>query len=244
MTYKKPRKSIWVRLGPISASTNRTSAILNDKRRDMPSRRRYWISFRHQNPPAFSSRGRFRYSPRTSGPESFSEYRSIDPIAMPALLFLYVALATPVCCNSNIELFMMEILEALFHRRAVRAFEPVEIPQALREQILDAARHAPSSFNMQPYRLFWVESSARKATAAKLCLGQMPAETASALVVAVADIGSMAATSQAQVGWMRRSGFSYAKIRDYERTAKIGRTCSCQGRSAFLARSNGRFFDW
>lgn len=118
---------------------------------------------------------------------------------------------------------MSEILEALFYRRAVKAFEQVEIPQALREQILDAARHAPSSFNMQPYQLFWVESSARKATAAKLCLGQMPAETASALVVAVADIGSLAATSQAQLEWMRKSGFSYAKVRDYERTAKIGR---------------------
>ena len=118
---------------------------------------------------------------------------------------------------------MNEILEAVFHRRAVKAFEPVEIPQALREQILDAARHAPSSFNSQPYRFFWVESSARKATAAKLCLGQMPAATASALVVAVADIGSLAATSQAQLEWMRRSGFSQAKIRDYKRTAKIGR---------------------
>ena len=118
---------------------------------------------------------------------------------------------------------MSEILEALLQRRAVKAFEAVEIPQALREQILDAARHAPSSFNMQPYRFFWVESSARRATAAKLCMGQMPAETASALVVAVADIGSMAATSRAQVEWMRRSGFSSGKIRDYERTAKIGR---------------------
>jgi nitroreductase len=119
---------------------------------------------------------------------------------------------------------MSEMLEALFHRRAVKAFEPAEIPQVLREQILDAARHAPSSFNMQPYRFFWVESSPRKATAAKLCLGQMPAATASALVVAVADIGSLAATSQGQLEWMRsRSEFSEAKIRDYERTAKIGR---------------------
>jgi len=118
---------------------------------------------------------------------------------------------------------MSEILEALFHRRAVKAFEPVEIPEGLREQILDAARHAPSSFNSQPWRFFWVESSPRKAAAAKLCMGQMPAATASALVVAVADIGSLAATSQAQLVWMRRSGFSDAKVRDYERTAKIGR---------------------
>src|SRR3981081_2037281 len=107
-------------------------------------------------------------------------------------LQLYVAFATLICCDSNIEAPMSEILDTLFHRRAVKAFEPVEIPQVLREQILDAARHAPSSFNSQPYRFFWVESSPRKATAAKLCLGQMPATTASALVVAVADIGSLA----------------------------------------------------
>ena len=118
---------------------------------------------------------------------------------------------------------MNEILETLFRRRAVKAFEPIEIPQALRQKILDAARHAPSSFNMQPYRFFWVESSAKIATAAKLCLGQMPAETASALVVAVADIGSLAVTSQAQSEWMRTNGFSDAKVRDYERTAKLGR---------------------
>ena len=139
---------------------------------------------------------------------------------------------------------MSEILEALFRRRAVKAFEPVAIPQVLREQILNAARHAPSSFNSQPYRFFWVESSQRKATAAKLCMGQMPAATASALVVAVADIGSLAATSQAQLEWMRRSGFSDAKVRDYERTAKIGRILFMLGPFGTLARSSGRFFDW
>ena len=118
---------------------------------------------------------------------------------------------------------MNGILEPIFQRRAVKVFEPVEISPGLREQILDAARHAPSSFNMQPYRFYWVGSTAKKAAVAKLCLGQMPAETASALVVVVADIGSMPATSRGQLEWMRRSEFSEAKIRDYERTAKIGR---------------------
>lgn len=118
---------------------------------------------------------------------------------------------------------MNGILDAIFQRRAVKVFEPVEISRGLREQILDAARHAPSSFNMQPYRFYWVGSTAKKAAVAKLCLGQVPAETASTLVVAVADIGSMSATSRGQVEWMRRSEFSEAKIRDYERKAKIGR---------------------
>jgi nitroreductase len=116
-----------------------------------------------------------------------------------------------------------DLLAAICRRRAVKAFEPVEVSEALREQILNAARHAPSSFNTQPYRFFWVESPARKAAAARLCMGQMPAQTASALVVVVADIGSLAATSQSQLEWMRRNGFTDEKLRDYERTAKIGR---------------------
>jgi nitroreductase len=119
---------------------------------------------------------------------------------------------------------MNEVLDAIFRRRAVKVFAPVEISREMREQILNAARHAPSSFNMQPYRFYWVETAKEKTAVAKLCLGQTPAETASALVVAVADIGSLAATAQGQAEWMRsRSEFSKAKIRDYERTAKIGR---------------------
>jgi nitroreductase len=141
-----------------------------------------------------------------------------------ARCFFHVAPATLVCCNSNMKRVRGGVLETIFHRRAVKVFEPVEIPGETREQILNAARHAPSSFNAQPYQFYWVETAKRKAAVAKLCLGQTPAETASALVVAVADIGSLAATSQGQVKWMRRrSEFSEAKIRDYERTAKIGR---------------------
>ena len=119
---------------------------------------------------------------------------------------------------------MNGILEAIFKRRAVKVFEPVEISEGTREQILNAARHAPSSFNSQPYRFYWIETAKERTAVAELCMRQMPAKTASALVVVVADIGSLGATSQSQLEWMRSRGeFSEAKIRDYERTAKIGR---------------------
>jgi nitroreductase len=118
---------------------------------------------------------------------------------------------------------MHEALDAIFHRRAVKVFEPVDISEELREHILNAARHAPSSFNSQPYKLYWVQSAAKRVAVAKLCLGQKPAETASALVVAVADLELLSATAQGQLQWMRRSDFTEEKIRDYERTAKIGR---------------------
>ena len=118
---------------------------------------------------------------------------------------------------------MNGLMEPMLKRRAVKVFDAVEIPVEVRETILDAARRAPSSFNMQPYRFYWVETEARRREVARLCMGQKPAATASALVVAVADIAGLRATSQAQVEWMRRSGFSEEKVRDYERTSKIGR---------------------
>jgi nitroreductase len=121
------------------------------------------------------------------------------------------------------EVVMNNILAPIFERRAVKVFDPVEIPGSVRDQILDAARVAPSSFNTQPYRFYWVESPSARSMTARLCMGQKPAETASALVVAVADIGSLRATSDSQLEWMRRSGASDAKLRDYQRTAKIGR---------------------
>lgn len=118
---------------------------------------------------------------------------------------------------------MENILDAIHNRRAIKVFEPAtEISQGLREEILNAARQAPSSFNTQPYKLYWVESVAEKAAVAKLCMGQSPAKTASALVVVVADISTMPVTARAQADWMRANNFAEEKVRDYERTAKIG----------------------
>jgi nitroreductase len=137
---------------------------------------------------------------------------------------------------------MNETLNAIFLRRAIKLFEPVDISPETREQILHAARQAPSSFNVQPYRIYWVGSEAKKAVVARLCMGQKPAETASALIVVVADIGSMLATTHAQAEWMRRNHFAEEKIRDYERTAKIGRILFMPGPFGVFAAVKWAFF--
>jgi nitroreductase len=124
---------------------------------------------------------------------------------------------------------MSPALETIFQRRAVKVFEPVEISRAQRELILEAACLAPSSFNMQPYRFYWVEAPSTKKSAAQLCIGQSPAETASALVVAVADIGSWRSTTQRHLEWMRQSGFSPQRISGYERKARFGKLFFIQG---------------
>jgi len=121
------------------------------------------------------------------------------------------------------------VLETIFQRRAIRAFEPAEIPENFRRQILNAARSAPSSFNLQPYRFYWMESPTAKEAASKLCLGQMAAATASALIVAVADIGSWHSTTQGQLQWMREAGLSPHKVAEYENKAKAVKWIFIQG---------------
>ena len=124
---------------------------------------------------------------------------------------------------------MPHVLQAIFERRAVKVFDPVEIPEPVRRQILDAARLAPSSFNIQPYRFYWIESPAKKEIASKLCYGQSPAATASALVVAVADIGSWHSTAQDHVAWMRTAGFTPEKIAESETKARLVKWFFIQG---------------
>ena len=124
--------------------------------------------------------------------------------------------------DANADAICNPLLSAIFQRRAIRAFEPVAVAASTRDLLLQSARQAPSSFNTQPYRLYWVESTAQRDAVAKLCMSQNAAKTASALVVAVADLGSLRSTSEMQAAWMRQSGLPERKIREYERTARIG----------------------
>ncbi|HUO34049.1 MAG TPA: nitroreductase family protein [Candidatus Acidoferrum sp.] len=124
---------------------------------------------------------------------------------------------------------MSHALQAIRQRRAVKVFDPVEIPEPVRFQMLDAARFAPSSFNIQPYRFYWIESPEKRGIAAKLCFGQSPAATASALVVCVADIGSWKSTAQDHVAWMRTAGFTAEKIADSEKKARLVKWFFIQG---------------
>jgi nitroreductase len=130
---------------------------------------------------------------------------------------------------ATLERSMTEILEAILQRRAVKVFDPVDISADTRDQILNAARSAPSSFNSQPYRFYWVQSKDQLKIAARLCFGQSPAATASALVITVADIASWQDTAAGELAWMRTAGFSPEKIREAEKRAKLGKWFFLQG---------------
>src|SRR5262249_19892374 len=146
-----------------------------------------------------------------------------------ALSKIYVAYATSVCCNSNMKTTTPPILHAILQRRAAKVFDAVEISPVLRGQILDAARMAPSSFNIQPYRFYWIETPEPRREAARLCMNQAPAASASALIVAVADLGSWKATTHSCLAWMRTAGFTAEKIEEFEERSKWGPIFFIQG---------------
>jgi len=80
----------------------------------------------------------------------------------------------------------MDIYEAINCRRSVRSFRPDPVPQESLERILEAARCAPSSLNLQPWKLVLVKDPQKIRDIIAHCPGQSFAEEAPLLVVGCA----------------------------------------------------------
>jgi len=57
----------------------------------------------------------------------------------------------------------MELMEAIYHRRAVRTFTAAAVDRPRINTLVDAASHAPSAMNLQPWLFAVVEGAARLA---------------------------------------------------------------------------------
>jgi nitroreductase len=53
---------------------------------------------------------------------------------------------------------MNQIIEVIKSRRSIRAYEPTPIPKDVLLTLIEAANHAPSGMNMQPWRFVVVEN--------------------------------------------------------------------------------------
>lgn len=78
----------------------------------------------------------------------------------------------------------MDLFDAIEKRASVREFEPVEVPDADIEKILDAGRRAPSGKNLQPVRYIVIRSreTIEKLSRAQGCIAQ-----AGAVIALAAD---------------------------------------------------------
>src|SRR6202789_165562 len=77
--------------------------------------------------------------------------------------------------------------QAIHERRATPSFDGVAIPAADLKQILNAGLHAPSGYNMQPWRFIVVQSAEQKKRLRAASYNQGKVEEASAVIVACGD---------------------------------------------------------
>ncbi|HID17560.1 TPA: nitroreductase family protein [Candidatus Bathyarchaeota archaeon] len=81
----------------------------------------------------------------------------------------------------------MELFEAIFGRRSVRAFEREEVPEEYLRKLIDAARFAPSAGNLQPWEFVVVRSEGTKRALAEAALRQYFIEEAPLVIVVCAN---------------------------------------------------------
>ncbi|MEO6983376.1 MAG: nitroreductase family protein [Edaphobacter sp.] len=77
--------------------------------------------------------------------------------------------------------------QAIYERRATPSFDGTPIPAEDLHQILDAGLHAPSGFNIQPWRFVVVQSLEQKKRLRAASYNQGKVEEASAVIVACGD---------------------------------------------------------
>ena len=77
--------------------------------------------------------------------------------------------------------------QAIAERRATPSFDGAPIPVEDLKQILDAGLHAPSGYNMQPWRFIVVRSPEQKKKLRAASYNQAKVEEASAVIVACGD---------------------------------------------------------
>jgi nitroreductase len=79
------------------------------------------------------------------------------------------------------------LAQAIQERRATPSFDGTPIPAEDLRQILDAGLHAPSGYNMQPWRFVVVQSAEQKKKLRAASYNQGKVEEASAVIVACGD---------------------------------------------------------
>lgn len=82
----------------------------------------------------------------------------------------------------------MEVIEAIKARRSINFFDSTKsIPEDKLKELINIANLAPSSFNLQPWKVIAVTDSEKKKILRKCAFDQPKAEEASAVLIIVAD---------------------------------------------------------
>ncbi|MCW3999611.1 MAG: nitroreductase family protein [Candidatus Bathyarchaeota archaeon] len=82
----------------------------------------------------------------------------------------------------------MELEEAIMNRRSIRAYKNRELPADAMGRLIEAARHAPSAGNGQPWRFVVCVNAEIKHGLSVAAFGQKCLEDASAVIVVCVDL--------------------------------------------------------
>ena len=82
---------------------------------------------------------------------------------------------------------MLTVWEAIKRRRSIRRFVPDDVPEDMVNQMLEAARLAPSGSNRQPWRFLTVRDKEIRRELSRICLGQRFIEEAPVVIVCFGD---------------------------------------------------------
>ncbi len=80
-----------------------------------------------------------------------------------------------------------KLSQVIHERRATPSFDGSPVPDGDLRTILDAGRHAPSGYNMQPWRFVVVRTPEQKRKLRSACYNQPKVEEASLVIVACGD---------------------------------------------------------
>jgi nitroreductase len=82
----------------------------------------------------------------------------------------------------------LEVFEAIKNRRSIRQFTKQDIPKEIVEQLVEAARMAPTAGNTQAYQLVIVRQEAEKQRLSMAAYGQRQVQAAPVVFVVCADL--------------------------------------------------------
>jgi len=86
----------------------------------------------------------------------------------------------------------VDIIQAIKERRSINFFElGRDLPDEKIRELLELAKLAPSSMNLQPWRVVVVKDNERKKALRKCAFDQPKVEEASAVLIIIADPGSL-----------------------------------------------------
>lgn len=82
---------------------------------------------------------------------------------------------------------MLTVWEAIKMRRSIRKFAPDDVPEDMVNQMLEAARLAPSASNRQPWRFLVMRDREIRKQLSRICLGQRFIEEAPVIIACFGD---------------------------------------------------------